>query len=197
MAGAALDGLHPRLARYFAAIPPGHVGRGRGVFDVVGTPRRWLWPILALRVLDGIVFPVWERDVPFAVVNRPAQSGVTARRVFELRSGTRTMHDTIVATSAGLVDRLGRRGVVEAALSVEVVDGALRLSSTRVAVRAAGRWIALPTVFAPRVLLTERFDDDLDRQCVSITVDAPLIGRIYEYRGEFSYEIVAETAGES
>ena len=39
--------LHPRLRTYFGPVPPGHVGRGEGVFTVVGTPRRWLWPVLA------------------------------------------------------------------------------------------------------------------------------------------------------
>lgn len=38
------DDLHPRLRTYFDAVPAGAVGRGRGVFDTVGTPR----PLLRL-----------------------------------------------------------------------------------------------------------------------------------------------------
>ncbi|MBE7163154.1 MAG: DUF4166 domain-containing protein, partial [Williamsia herbipolensis] len=72
---AATARLHPRLRAYFAAIPPGHVGRGDGVFAVVGTPRRWLWPFLALFARDDVMFPVWERDVPFTVENRPVRVG--------------------------------------------------------------------------------------------------------------------------
>jgi hypothetical protein len=67
--------LHPRLRAYFGAVPPGHVGRGEGVFAVVGTPRRWLWPLLACTALDAVMFPVWERDVPFTVENRPVRVG--------------------------------------------------------------------------------------------------------------------------
>lgn len=70
-----LDRLHPRLHAYFGPVPPGSVGRGEGLFDVVGTPRRWLWPVLAWLARDGIVFPVWERAVPFTVENRPARVG--------------------------------------------------------------------------------------------------------------------------
>ena len=70
-----LDRLHPRLRTYFGPVPPGHVGRGEGVFAVVGTPRRWLWPVLAWLARDGVVFPVWERDVPFTVENRPVRVG--------------------------------------------------------------------------------------------------------------------------
>lgn len=39
------------------------------------------------------------------------------------------------------------------------------------------------------IRLTERFDDALDRQRMSLTVDAPLLGRVYEYRGDFTYRI--------
>ena len=139
--------LHPRLSTYFGAIPPGHVGRGEGVFDVVGTPRRWLWPVLAWFARDAVMFPVWERDVPFTVENRPARVGrgqavqegrvaVRAHRTFRFRSGTRTMVDAITAGPDGLVDHLGRRGRVSALLRAEVDAqgpdaGALRLVRTR------------------------------------------------------------------
>ncbi|HAM25570.1 MAG TPA: DUF4166 domain-containing protein, partial [Microbacteriaceae bacterium] len=39
--------------------------------------------------------------------------------------------------------------------------------------------------------LLERFDDASGRQHVSVTLDAPLIGRLYEYSGSFTYEIRA------
>ena len=57
--GDRLDELDPALRAYFSAIPDGSVGRGSGVFDQVGTPRRWLWPVLAILGRTGIVFPVW------------------------------------------------------------------------------------------------------------------------------------------
>ncbi|GMA30395.1 hypothetical protein GCM10025875_03870 [Litorihabitans aurantiacus] len=62
--------LHPTLRRYFATIPPGNRGVGEGVFDVAGTPRRWLWPLLRLLQRHGVVLAGWERDVSFRIVNR-------------------------------------------------------------------------------------------------------------------------------
>jgi hypothetical protein len=53
--------------------------------------------------------------------------------------------------------------------------------------------IPLPRAIAPRVVLTERWDDSTDRQRVSLVVEAPLIGRLYEYSGSFTYRI-AEVA---
>ncbi|MFJ3379838.1 DUF4166 domain-containing protein [Curtobacterium sp. NPDC090217] len=202
-----VERLHPRLRTYFGAIPPGHVGRGDGVFDVVGTPRRWLWPVLALFARDAVMFPVWERQVPFTVENRAARVGrgsslearvaVRAHRTFHLRSGDRTMVDAIAAEPDGLVDHLGRHGRVSARLRVEVdADGpdagALRLVSTRVAFRALGRGWSLPALIAPRVTLTERFDDEADLQCVSLVLTAPIVGTLYRYEGAFRYVIAPD-----
>lgn len=201
--------LHPRLSTYFGAIPPGHVGRGEGVFDVVGTPRRWLWPLLAWFARDAVMFPVWERDVPFTVENRPAhvrrgragreaRPAVRAHRTFRFRSGSRTMVDAITAEPDGLVDHLGRHGRVSARLRAEVDAhgpdaGALRLVSTRVTFRALGREVRLPALIAPRVTLMERFDDEADLQRVSLVLSAPVLGTLYRYEGAFRYEIAPDT----
>ncbi|WP_439693525.1 DUF4166 domain-containing protein [Curtobacterium sp. SP.BCo] len=201
--------LHPRLRTYFGPIPPGHVGRGEGVFDVVGTPRRWLWPLLVWFARDAVMFPVWERDVPFTVENRPARvrrgaragleerTAVRARRTFRFRSGTRTMVDAITAEPEGLVDHLGRRGRVSALLRAEVDPlgpdaGALRLVSTRVTLRALGRGWRLPAPIAPRVTLSERFDDEADVQRVSLVLSAPVVGTLYRYEGAFRYAVVPD-----
>ncbi|MBO9050298.1 DUF4166 domain-containing protein [Curtobacterium flaccumfaciens] len=202
--------LHPRLSTYFGAILPGHVGRGEGVFDVVGTPRRWLWPLLAWFARDSVMFPVWERDVPFTVENRPtrvrrgsgvsleARVAVRAHRTFRFRSGSRTMVDAITAEPDGLVDHLGRHGRVSARLRTQVDGdgpdaGALRLVSTRVTFRALGRDLRLPALIAPRVTLTERFDDEADLQRVSLVLTAPVLGTLYRYEGAFRYEIAPDT----
>ncbi|MGN7224088.1 DUF4166 domain-containing protein [Curtobacterium flaccumfaciens] len=202
--------LHPRLRTYFAAVPPGHVGRGEGVFTVVGTPRRWVWPVLAWFARDAVMFPVWERDVPFTVENRPARvrrgpgtslearPAVRAHRTFRFRSGARTMVDAITAEPGGLVDHLGRHGRVSARLRAQVdADGpdagALRLVSTRVTFRALGRDLRLPAALSPRVTLTERFDDEADLQRVSLVLTAPVVGTLYRYEGAFRYEIAPDT----
>lgn len=184
--------LHPRLQRYFGAIPPGHVGRGTGVFSVVGTPRRWLWPVFALLARDGVLFPVWEHDVPFTVENRPLPAAVRARRTFRLRAGDRVMVDAITAEPRGLVDHLGRHGRIAADLRIDVVEGALHLVSTRVAFRVLGREWGLPSVVSPRVTLVERFDDEAGLQRVSLVLSAPVLGTLYRYEGAFDYSVVPD-----
>ena len=179
--------LDPALADYFSTIPEGRVGRGSGTFDVVGTPRRWLWPVFAVLARAAIAFPVWEHDVPFEVVNVPGDGAVRATIAFGFRRGEKVMRHEIRMTPGGLRDVLGTRGRLEAALIADAVDGRLHLRSTGVRLRLGRARIPIP--FAPRIALVERRDGD--RQRVEFTMTAPLIGRIYEYAGSFSYRIEA------
>jgi len=192
--GAAFDELHPRLREYFDAIPAGAVGRGSGVFDTVGTPRRWLWPVLAVFARSHVMFPVWERSVPFTVQNRPVTGadgspGVAAVRVFELSRRRAAMVDEISAAAGALVDRLGDPVRAEARFRATVRDGGLRLRSTAVWLVLGRRTVRIPPPVAPVVVLTERWDTAKERQLVSITVALPVIGRIYQYRGRFRYGV--------
>ena len=183
--------LDDALQAYFAPIPRGSVGRGTGVFADVGTPRRWLWPVLGLFAREGIAFPAWERDVPFTVVNRPSESGtLLGTRTFHFPDGDRVMVDEIGTTRAGLVDRLGRRGTVSVVLVAVVVDGGLTLGSSGATIRIGRVRIPLGRL-SPRVTLSERSADTLQR--VSLRIDYPVVGLVYEYAGEFSYRIEEES----
>lgn len=181
--------LHPRLSEYFSRIPDGFVGRGDGVFDHVGTPRRWLWPVLAILARQGVLFAVWERSVPFTVINRPRGAWVDAVRIFRFRSGTRVMVDSITSARGLVIDALGFGGAIRTALVPDVVDGALVLRSTAAGIRIGRLRVRLP---GPTVRLTEQFDDTVSRQRVRLELRVPLIGRIYEYSGTFQYEVVPE-----
>lgn len=181
-----LDGLHPRLRAYFSTMPDGFVGRGEGVFDVVGTPRRWLWPVLWVLGRQGVVFPYWGRDVPFTVTNIQKDAGLTATRTFHFASGPRSMTDLMSLRDGALHDELGARRRYGVVLEATVENGALRLRSVRMWVRL-GR---IPVPVPARVALTERWSDELARQHVSVTITVPVIGRVYEYSGYFDYQVV-------
>ena len=185
--------LDAGLRAYFGAIPEGYVGRGRGVFEVVGTPKRWLWPALALLARDGVVFPVWEHAVPFTVTNRPGRGGtVRATRVFHFAAGDSTMTDEIGVTRAGLTDRLGRHGLVSARFDAQVVNGRLVLRSTGADLRLGILRVPLG-VLAPSVTLVERTDGN--HQHVSLRMALPFVGTIYEYAGSFTYAVEKDDRG--
>jgi hypothetical protein len=182
--------LHPALQRYFAAIPEGHVGIGDGVFDVVGTPRRWLWPFLRLVQGRGVVFAGWEHGVPFRVVNRTEDGRALARREFLLPGGAWTMADSVSpAAGGGVVDTLGVPPTVAAVFDVSVRGGALLLESRAIGVRWGRLRVRLPRFAAPLVRLRESYDAASERQRVEVTIEAPVIGRVYEYRGTFTYRV--------
>jgi Domain of unknown function (DUF4166) len=193
--------LHPQLQVYFAAIPDGHVGHGTGVFDTVGA-RRW-WARATLRLLGaGVLFPVWERDVPFTVVNRPERSpsgqlAVAAERTFRLRNGDRVMTDRVATAERTLVDVLGRKRRFRARFQPNVCDAGLQLDSTDVEVRVGRHHLRMPRAVAPSIRLTERAaagESSARLQHIAITVDVPVLGRIYEYSGTFTYELRKEPA---
>jgi hypothetical protein len=123
--------------------------------------------------------------VPFTVENRPDGGAVRAIRTFRFAGGDRVMVDEVSIDAVRLVDHLGDGGMLGARLTASVVDGALRLVST------SARWGRLPIPFAPRVELTERFDDTVRRQHVALTLESRILGRIYEYSGHFDYRIEA------
>jgi hypothetical protein len=212
--GDAFGDLHPRLRAYFGEVPPGNVGRGHGSFDVVGTPRRWLWPLLAMAAHWDIAFAAWEREVPFEIENRVIEAGgctgtaqgrpaVGAVRTFRFRTAQRHMIDVITVENSRdgelvLVDHLGRDGRLATQLQGFVRDGAFELRSspmTATTLRLGRRRVRIPALIAPTVTLTERFDDAEDRQHVSVVIAVPGLGRIYEYAGSFEYAITTETPG--
>jgi len=193
--GDALAVLHPRLAAYFSTIPPGSIGRGSGVFDVVGTPRRWLWPVLWVLGKQGVLFPVDERAVPFSVTNTPVPgaSAIDAVRTFAFSGGHRAMVDRIGVAGEGagatLIDDLGTAARYRAHLAAIVVNGELHLSSTSTSVRLGRSRLVLPAFLSPVVSLVERFDDERNQQHVTVILALPLVGKLYEYSGYFTYEI--------
>lgn len=208
--GTAFADLHPRLRAYFAEIPSGSIGRGQGTFTRVGTPRRWLWPMLAVLARQGIAFPIWEQDVPFEVENRAVDASAAAQyptvgavRAFNFRTAQRHMIDAITVESAAtgelvLVDHLGPSRRLGTQLRARVHDRALELSTsktTATTVRVGHRRIRIPAVIAPTVTLTERFDNARDRQHVSVVLALPILGRIYEYAGFFEYAVTPEISG--
>lgn len=135
--GEEADRLPPGLAAYVRAIPEGSVGVGHGRFDLVGTPHRWLRPLLRL-VGGPSIFPIRAVDAPFTVRNTgvPGRAAVRAERRVEHAGRTWTMRDEIGSPGPGVVvDVIGVPPRLEVAFRPAVVDGALHLDSTGAALR--------------------------------------------------------------
>ncbi|WP_431865715.1 DUF4166 domain-containing protein [Microbacterium paraoxydans] len=196
--GERLAELHPRLRTYFQAVPDGMVGVGEGTFQRVGTPRRALWPLLRRLERRGVIAARWERDVPFRIENRTIASRAIAERTFRFATGPWVMRDAVAPTRHGrIVDELGEPGLIAACFDVEPRAGALHLTSRAVGIRLGRFRLRIPRIVAPVVRLVERWDDEARRQRVRLTVDAPLLGRLYEYRGDFDYALEPDRKDDS
>ena len=192
--GEEFDRLDPRLQEYFRAIPDASIGVGTGIYEVAGSRLRLLRPVLALTARRNVLFPEFGRGVPFTVTNAPGVDGtLSAVRTFDFPGRTRIMEDTMSVVDGGLVDRLGKRRGLEVGIRLAVVDGGMRMTSTRLALRVAGRRVPLPRVAT--IHLDERIDvADPMRQRVDVRIVAPILGEIFRYTGTFTYERRSATA---
>lgn len=192
--GAHRTHLHPALREYFSAIPRGRLGVGEGVFERIGTPRRWLWPLLGFLQRQGVVHAGWHQDVPFTVRNRTIAGKAVGVRTLHLPDGDWTMKDSVCPRPHGRVlDQIGEPTTLAVAFDVSVDGVALALRSTTVGIRLGRLRITLPKFIAPTVRLRESAEGQ-GRQRVSLTVDLPIIGRLYEYEGTFRYVIQDDAA---
>lgn len=192
--GDRISELHPKTAWYFRTIPDGQVGIGTGVFTRAGSPHRWLWPVFRIAESLGVAFAGWESDVPFRIENRTVGGTAVAVRYFDLPGRTWVMPDTVaLGENRILRNEIGPHRTVVTTFDLDVHDGAVVLTIRRVGMRFGRLRIAAPRFLRPRIGLVERWDDGRQQHHVNMTIDAPLLGRVYEYTGYFDYVIESET----
>lgn len=192
--GARISELHPKTAWYFRTIPPGHVGIGTGVFTTAGSRFRWLRPMFRIAEALGVAFAGWEHDVPFRIENRTVDGRALAIRWFELSGRTWIMPDAVELTAGGILrNEIGPHRTVVTTFDIDVRDEAVVLTIRRVGLRLGPLRLSVPGFLSPRIGLVERWDEERERHHVSMTIDAPVLGRVYEYIGFFEYAIESET----
>lgn len=192
--GERLAELHPKTAWYFRTIPDGRVGRGTGVFTRAGSPHLWLRPAFLVAERLGVAFAGRERDVPFRIENRTQNGKTVSVRHFELPGRTWTMTDTVTLLPGRVLrTEIGPRRTVVCTFDIAARDGAVVLTVRRVGLRFGGLRVAVPPALGIRLGLVERWDTERERHHVNMTIDAPLLGRVYEYTGFFEYAIESET----
>ncbi|MFB4353630.1 DUF4166 domain-containing protein [Microbacterium sp. LS_15] len=192
--GARISELHPKTAWYFRTIPPGHVGVGTGVFTTAGSRYRWLRPMFRIAEALGVAFAGWERDVPFRIENRTVDGRALAIRWFELPGRAWVMPDAVELTAGGVLrNEIGPHRTVVTTFDIDVRDEAVVLTIRRVGLRLGPLRFSVPGFLSPRIGLVERWDEERERHHVSMTIDAPVLGRVYEYIGFFEYAIESET----
>jgi hypothetical protein len=186
--GTEFERLRPELRAYFAgsvaANGTGLPGVGSGTFEVAGSPRRWLAPVLAYLGWRRILFAEFGRDVPFDIVNTPGADGsLSAVRTVHFARRDSALEDTMRIVDGRLHDFLGRRRGLEARLALSIEDGYLGMRSDRLWLHLLGARIPLPR-FAT-VTIAESWVDGL--QHVDVRLTSPILGEWFRYAGSFTY----------
>lgn len=194
--GADADRLSPEVRAYVAGPPPGYrLGRGRGVFEVAGSPYRALAGVLRLVCGPHVALTRYEREVPFEIVNRPESSDagmpvLHAERDFRFTRGTQRFVDVLsVGRAPGtLVNIPGSRGRLELLLECSASpEGNLRLRSRAARIRIGGRRIRLPRFLSVEVEAIDGWDAEGQRRTIDASVRHPVLGTVLRYRGWFQY----------
>jgi len=180
--GAEIEQLAPELRPYFSGHPG--VGVGSGVFEIAGSRRRFLRPVLAYLAWRRILFPEFARDVPFEITNTPtANGGLDAVRTFHLPGRDRQLEDTMRVVDGRLHDFLGKRRGFEVRMALTITDGLLQMHSSRQWLHLGRARIPLPPLAS--VTVAESWSDG--RQHVDVRLRSPILGEWFRYAGSFSY----------
>ncbi|NKX50152.1 DUF4166 domain-containing protein [Arthrobacter deserti] len=193
--GAGFARLQPELQDYFDLDPAGtrNRGTGTGTFDIAGCPLPVLRPLLRLAARDRSLFPEYQRDVPFTIVNharldaggRPALGAV---RTLDFTGRTRVLEDVTVwdPRRRVLVDRVGRSGVLATDLECTAgPDGRMRLVSRRT--RLLPGPLSLPGLMEAAAFTEQWWDRAEGRFRIRTKVIQRQLGTVLVYEGAFSY----------
>jgi hypothetical protein len=180
--GGQIESLAPELRTYFSGSHG--VGVGTGVFEVAGSPLRFLRPALAWLAWRRILFPEYARDVPFEITNAPTEDGgLEAVRTFHFPGRDRPLEDTMRVVDGRLHDFLGKRRGFEVRMTLTIANGLLEMRSDRQWLHLRRLRIRLPQ-FAT-VTVSESWLDG--RQHVDVRLRSPILGEWFRYAGSFSY----------
>jgi hypothetical protein len=180
--GSDVEQLGPELRTYFG--DGARVGIGSGVFEVAGSTRAVLRPVLAFLGWRRVLFADYGRDVPFDIVNTPTPDGaLDAVRTFHFPARDRPLEDTMRVVNGELHDYLGKRRGFEVLLALTITDGRLSMRSSRLWLHLGGARIPLPRVAT--VTVDESWSDG--KQHVDVRLRSPILGEWFRYAGSFNY----------
>ncbi|WP_460801777.1 DUF4166 domain-containing protein [Microbacterium sp. GXF6406] len=194
--GAQTDRLAPEVRAYVEGPPRGEIGVGEGVFEVAGSPWRWMLRLAQPFMGPGLLVPRYERDVPFTIIERPAEGlsdlpVLAASRALRFRGGLERFDDVLrLGREPGtLVNIVGDGGRLEILLDVTVMeDGALRLTTRSTRARIGGHRLRLPRLLGIDGVVVNGYDRARSRGTITARMRNPLLGTVMEYRGWFRYE---------
>ncbi|AWB88347.1 DUF4166 domain-containing protein [Homoserinimonas hongtaonis] len=178
--GVEFSRLHPQLQRFFGT----HTVAATGTFAEAGSRLPWLRPLLAVSARLGLLFPEFERNVPFDIAVSPVSDAAVATvRHLRFSTGIRTMADRTTLVAGRLVDVHARGLLLVEMVVTATADGALVARSGRARLRLGRALVPVP---APAVVLTQTYDDARAEFTIDVSMRVPGLGEVFAYRGRFT-----------
>lgn len=191
--GAEAERLHPEILAQMRASAA--LERAEGVFEVAGS-RFGRLGVLAVPVVGPRMLVTRRaRNVPFSVTMRAGRTHagkatLDTNREFRFPGATQHITDRLTeSVLPGLVrNQLGALGRVELIEECSVTpQGALRMTTRRVALRLFGRRFALRGILGVSVAVEDGWDEEHSRRTITLRAHNPLLGTVLEYRGWYRY----------
>lgn len=185
--------LHPMLQKRYD-ISTGAIFKASGtMYEIKGGPK-WLYPLFWLGVRWKLLFPEQGKDIPFTITNRAfigdnGEGQIHWERIFHFGNKKRYFNALMSLDDKRLVikDYLGEPHLFYSDLDFIVTDqGSLTIESLGQRLVLGKIEIPLPRIFQGLATVTETYDEHLDMYRIQVTVQNPLIGPVFSYKGVFS-----------
>ncbi|MFD2043881.1 DUF4166 domain-containing protein [Ornithinibacillus salinisoli] len=184
--------LHPMLQRRYAfenATP----FMAKGVMKNVYSGPRWLYPLFILGTKWDVLFPEYGQNIPFQIKNTPLKSRGDEEQVLwerEFIFGKKKRYFNALMSLDEkrnvIKDYFGEPPVFYSDLALIVTEyGGLIIESKKQRIVLGKLEIPLPKLLQGKAIIKEEFDEEKGIYFISVTVNNPLIGRLFGYEGEF------------
>ncbi|MFF2755280.1 DUF4166 domain-containing protein [Psychrobacillus sp. NPDC058041] len=184
--------LQPMLQKRYA-LPDKKPFKAKGVMKKISRGPKWLYPLFLIGTRWKFLFPEHGENIPFTIVNTThiepnGECQVRWERTFYFKQKTRyfnalmslDQHKNIVK------DYLGEPSLFYSELVFFVsAEGHMQIESRKQRFVIGKIEIPLPKIFQGIVHVTEYYIEERDAFSIHVVITNPLIGTLFEYKGEF------------
>ncbi|MCZ8539685.1 protein of unknown function [Paenisporosarcina quisquiliarum] len=184
--------MHPMLQKRYG-FKNGKTFKATGVMHEITSGPKWLYLFKLFAARRKFLFPEHGNNIPFHIVNKPqigsnGEQQVHWERRFYFPNNNRDFNAlmTLDIDKELVKDYLGEPSLIYSELTFEVTDqGHLRIESQKQRLVLGKFELPIPKSFQGNVLVKESYVKENESFCIHVWITNPLIGTLFEYKGEF------------
>ncbi|MFJ7826713.1 DUF4166 domain-containing protein [Psychrobacillus sp. NPDC096623] len=184
--------MHPMLQKRYG-IEDDKTFKGTGVMHKITSGPKRLYPFQMFAARRKFLFPEHGNNIPFHIINEQqiglnGEKQVHWERRFYFQNCYRDFNAlmTLDKNKQLVKDYLGEPSLFYSELTFEVTDQShLSIESQKQRI-VLGRWeFPIPRLFQGNVLVNECYMEEHEAFFIHVLITNPLIGTLFEYKGEF------------